>query len=106
MISRASIRHYVDAIVREFQPERVVLFGSYAMGTQHQDSDVDLLVVMSHSGPAAEQAARIRRRISAGFPLDLIVRSPRTIRQRLQLGDQFLKTVLEHGKVLHEAAHP
>ncbi len=103
MIAAQQIRHYVQRIVDEFSPTRVILFGSHAAGNPHRDSDVDLLVVMPHTGPAAEQAARIRNRISAGFPLDLVVRSPATIRRRLQMGDSFLKSVLETGKVLHEA---
>ncbi len=103
MIESDKIRRYVAKIVDEFHPERVILFGSHATGTTHRDSDVDLLVVMPHTGPAAEQAARIRRSISAGFPLDLVVRAPKTIKKRLQMGDCFLIDVLTNGKVLHEA---
>jgi len=82
-----------------------VLFGSHASGANHTESDVDLLVVMKHRGPAVEQAARIRRSIRAGFPLDLIVRSPEAIRRRLNLGDAFIREILENGKVLHESHH-
>jgi len=57
----------------------------------------------SHSGAAAEQAARIRRRIRAGFPLDIIVRSPAAIRKRTAMGDGFIREILEKGKVLHES---
>ncbi|HEX4046818.1 MAG TPA: nucleotidyltransferase domain-containing protein, partial [Elusimicrobiota bacterium] len=35
----------VERIVRGFEPEQVILFGSYARGTETRDSDVDLLVV-------------------------------------------------------------
>ncbi len=106
MIQPQRIQRYVSELVREFHPERVILFGSHASGMTHVDSDVDLLVVMPHTGPAAKQAVRIRRRISAGFPVDLIVRSPRTIERRIRLGDSFLSNVLAHGKVLHEARRP
>jgi len=106
MIQANRIRRYVTEIVREFHPERVILFGSHADGSPRKDSDVDLLVVMPHSVPAVEQAARIRRKLPAGFPLDLIVRSPRMVRKRLQMGDDFLRGILEHGKVLHEAGRP
>jgi uncharacterized protein len=106
MIPANRIRRYVNEIVREFHPERVILFGSHADGTPRKDSDVDLLIVMPHTVPAVEQAARIRRKLPAGFPLDLIVRSPRMVRKRLQMGDDFLRGILEHGKVLHEAGRP
>ena len=103
MISARRIRRYVQRIVDEFSPSRVILFGSHAAGSPHRDSDVDLLVVMPHSGPAADQAARIRQRIPAGFPLDLVVRSPATVRRRLLMDDSFLMAVMETGKVLHDA---
>src|ERR1700691_3587345 len=68
------IRRYARAIADEFKPDKIILFGSYAYGTPNEDSDVDLLVVM----PAADQhtqAVRILWRLTAPFPLDLIVRT-------------------------------
>jgi uncharacterized protein len=106
MIDRETIRAFVDEVVRRFQPERVVLFGSYAYGRPDADSDVDLLVVMRHRGAGAEQAARIRHVVRSGFPLDLIVRSPANIRLRVKMGDSFIREILEKGEVLHEARHP
>ena len=103
MTSARRIQNYVGQIVREFHPERVVMFGSYATGTPHRDSDVDLLVVMRHRGPAVAQAAQIRQSIRAGFPLDIIVRSPTEVQKRVAMGDGFICEILEKGKVLHEA---
>lgn len=103
MVTARRIRSYVSEVVRQFRPERVVMFGSYASGKLRPDSDVDLLVVMRHTGAAAEQAARIRRSIRAGFPLDIIVRSPEAIRRRIAMGDGFIRDIVERGKVLHES---
>lgn len=102
MIERNRIQAFVDEVVRQFQPERVVLFGSYAYGQPNEDSDVDLLVIMPHPGAGIEQAARIRQTIRAGFPMDLIVRSPAAIRKRVKMGDSFIGEILEKGQVLHE----
>lgn len=103
MIERKRIKGFVDEVVRHFQPERVVLFGSHAYGRPHPDSDVDLLVIMRHKGSGAVQAARIRQRVRSAFPLDLLVRTPREIRQRVRMGDGFIREILEKGQVLHEA---
>lgn len=105
MIDRKKINEFVREVARQFQPERVVLFGSYAYGHPGADSDVDLLVIMPHEGHAAVQAAEIRKRIRAGFPMDLIVRSPRVIRQRLAMDDFFITEILEQGETLYEARH-
>jgi predicted nucleotidyltransferase len=103
MTVRQKIRAFVDELVRRFQPERVVLFGSHAYGFPDDGSDVDLLVIMPHRGHSARQAALIRQQVRAGFPLDLIVRSPAKLRQRIKMGDSFLCEVLSKGKVLYEA---
>ncbi len=104
MVSMKQIEALSRQIGREFHPEQVVLFGSYAYGTATKDSDVDLLVIMPHKGKGWRLAGKIRGRVRPKFPLDLLVRSPEQIRQRLTLGDCFLKEIAEKGKVLYESA--
>ena len=101
-IMMAAIRRLAAEIADKFHPEKIILFGSYAYGEPHEDSDVDLLVVM----PAANminQSVRIRRLTSHPFPLDLIVRTPAYLRKRLELEDWFLREIVGKGKVLYEA---
>ena len=62
MITPSQIRQVSDEIARRFQPERIILFGSYAYGTPTEDSDVNLLVVMPLKGRTAKQATKIRGR--------------------------------------------
>jgi predicted nucleotidyltransferase len=97
-----TIESYVSQLVREFHPERVILFGSHARGEADADSDVDLLVVMECEGNTTEHALDIRRRIPRSFPLDLIVRTPAQFRQRVREKDGFLRSILEQGTVLYE----
>ena len=92
-------------MAREFRPEKIVLFGSYAYGTPTEDSDVDLLVVMPFDRRQGRKSLEIRKRIPAGFPLDLIVRTPDFIAQRLEWGDCFTQEILTKGLVLYEAAN-
>ena len=105
MIDRKKITGFVDEVVRQFQPDRVVLFGSYAYGRPGTDSDVDMLVIMPHEGHSAIAAAEIRKRIRAGFPMDLIVRSPGEIRERLDMHDSFIAEILERGETLYDGDH-
>ena len=95
------IRRYARAIAEEFHPDKIILFGSYANGTPHKDSDVDLLVVM----PAYDQhnqAVRILWRLAAPFPVDLLVRTPKEMNWRLAEGESFTTTIVSEGKVLYE----
>jgi predicted nucleotidyltransferase len=95
------IRRYARAIAEEFHPDKIILFGSFAYGTPHEDSDVDLLVIMPARNPHS-QATRIRWRLAAPFPVDLIVRTPKQITGRLQEGESFMTTIITKGKVLYE----
>jgi predicted nucleotidyltransferase len=96
------IDRYVNDVAAEFNPEQVILFGSYATGKSTEDSDVDLLVVMNHSGRDIEQAFTIRRSINRNFPLDLVVRTPNEVRRRLKNNDTFLSNIYKEGKTLYE----
>jgi predicted nucleotidyltransferase len=98
------IRDVAARIAAAFAPERIVLFGSHAEGRAGAGSDVDLLVVMKHSGPAWRQAAAIRAAAQADFPIYVLVRDPETLRRRIDQEDWFLRDVVARGLVLHEAA--
>jgi len=104
MVDRAQIRKFSRAVARRFRPRKIILFGSYAYGTPTEDSDVDLLVVMPFDRRQGRKSLKIRRAIPSGFPMDLIVRTPEFIAQRLAWGDCFTQEVLTKGKVLYEAA--
>jgi uncharacterized protein len=95
------IRRYARAIAEEFHPDKIILFGSYAYGTPNEDSDVDLLVVMPAYNPH-DQAVRIRYRLAAPFPLDLIIRTPKEMKWRLEEGESFHTSIVSQGKVLYE----
>jgi len=101
-ISLREIEDYSRKIAAKLNPERIILFGSYAYGKPTDDSDVDLLVVLKFNGRPVDKAYEIRCNTESTFPLDLLVRNPLNLRRRLALGDVFLKEIMERGKVLYE----
>ena len=103
MISRKQILDFGQRLAREYRPHKIVLFGSYAHGRPRPDSDVDLLVVMPLKGSSADKSVEMRLKLRPRFPLDLLVRSPAKIRQRLGMGDDFIRDIIDKGKVLYEA---
>jgi predicted nucleotidyltransferase len=101
-IPLAAIRRFARQIAERFHPEKIILFGSYASGTPHEESDVDLLVIMPASN-VVNQAIRIGLAFERPFSFDLIVRTPRQIEQGLKDNNWFLRDIVEQGKVLYEA---
>jgi predicted nucleotidyltransferase len=94
------IRRFTREVAERFGPDKIILFGSYAYGTPHQDSDVDILVVMPARNQL-DQAVRIELACDPPFPLDIIVRTPENMKWRLE-GESFLREITSKGKVLYE----
>jgi len=103
-VSQKAIAGVVRQIAEKFHPQKIILFGSYARGNPQPDSDVDLLVVMETPLKEMQQAVRICLSIDYHFGLDLIVRTPRTLKERIAMGDSFLCEITADGKVVYEAA--
>lgn len=103
MITQKQIKDFGWRLAREFQPRKVVLFGSYAYGKPSPDSDVDILVVMPLNGNPVDKSVEMRLKLQPRFPLDLLVRTPAKIKERLAMGDDFIKDIIDKGKVLYEA---
>lgn len=103
LVPRALLRAITKRIVEAVHPERVILFGSYAYGEPTLDSDIDLLVVMKSTKRPIENAERISRLFpDRRFGMDIMVRTPRQLRECLKLGDYFMKEITEQGSVLYE----
>jgi uncharacterized protein len=105
MIAFSQIQAFSQQIVDKFQPERIILFGSYAYGQPTEDSDVDLLVILPFEEMPVQKAISIRQQVKAPFPIDLMARTTEQIQQRLEMGDFFIQDIMEKGRVLYEANH-
>jgi len=102
---RAYIKKICQRIAEEFKPEKIILFGSYAYRKPRPDSDIDLLVVMQFEEDYFIQAFKIRQQLSLSLPMDLLVRTPEQLQYRLEIGDSFMREIVERGKVMYEADH-
>lgn len=93
----------VDRIVRKFHPEKIILFGSWARGEAREDSDLDLLVVLSKIEHKRKAAIEILRALN-GLPIskDVIVTTPEEIEERGKVIGDILRPALEEGKVVYE----
>lgn len=98
------IDRMVRVIVKEYQPEKIILFGSAARGKVGPDSDVDLFVVKDDGRPRHQRSVDVRKALrdtAYTFPLDVLVYTPKELEYRLWLGDFFVKRVMREGKLLY-----
>lgn len=100
---QAHIQKVCRQIVEKFQPQKVILFGSYAYGAPNYDSDIDLLVVMPYDGNELDKMAEVRRELSSAMPLDVLVKTPTQIEKRLGMEDFFVREIIDKGRVLYDA---
>jgi predicted nucleotidyltransferase len=106
-IPMSAIRRFARQIAEKFRPEKIVLFGSYAYGQPHSESDVDILVIMPAYDVVAK-AIRIGEAFEREFAHSVIVRTPKQIERGLKDPDDrdwFLYEVMTKGRVLYEAPH-
>ncbi len=105
IVTRSRIREVARQIAERFQPEKIILFGSYADGTPTADSDIDLLVVMETREKPLRAAAAISAAVEHPFPLDILVYRPADWAEYLREKAAFATHILSKGVVLHEARH-
>ncbi len=92
----------MSSYVKDFRPERIILFGSYAYAQPRPDSDVDLLVILPFEGRSFHKSLEILNRIDPRFPIDLLARRPDDTARRYKEGDPLIREALDKGKVLYE----
>ena len=100
---RNMILEIVDKIKEGYQPDKIVLFGSYAYGRPDRDSDIDLLIIEESNLPRYKRSARYRRALTGLFPAkDILVWTPDEIRAWSAVKNAFICVALREGRVLHE----
>lgn len=104
MVAMHEIEELSRRIVREFQPDRIILFGSHAYGTPKEYSDVDLLVIMPFEGNSFDQATTILESVHPDYYVDVIVRNPDDTERRYRQFDPLIRAAIDRGTVLHDRA--
>ena len=96
------LKKIISRIVKKYQPEKIILFGSFAWGKPSEDSDIDLLIIKKTKKRFLNRLFEVRKIVDGEIPLDVLVHTPEEIEKRLKLGDFFYREIIERGKVLYE----
>ena len=105
MIGREKIEEIVNKIASGYNPDKIILFGSYATEHPNEDSDLDLFVIKDTDLPRPLRAVQVRKMLYGSMiPIDLIVYTPGEIDESKENRFSFVYEVLKSGKTLYERA--
>ena len=106
MVTESIIQQLVDRI-KQFEPEKIILFGSYAYGTPNDDSDVDLFVVKNvKNEDRRDLRLSIRGHLrdiiyNQKVPVDLLLDSQEHINERIKIGDSVYEEIMNKGRIVY-----
>jgi predicted nucleotidyltransferase len=105
MIEKDKISEIVKKIASGYNPDKIILFGSYATGNPNEDSDLDLFVIKDTDLPRPQRTVQVRRMLYGSMiPIDLIIFTPEEIEESKENKFSFVYEVLNTGKTLYERA--
>ena len=99
-----TIQEIVTHLVADYEPMQIILFGSFARGEAHRDSDIDLLIVKETNESPLERRVHVRRLVfqpERRIPFSPLVLTPTELNQRLTMDDPFYREIMQQGKVLY-----
>ncbi len=102
---RKVILDIAERIKKNYNPEKIILFGSYAYGKPTRDSDIDMLIVKETKKRSMDRWFTLKKLCqdpNRGIPFSPLVFTPKELDYRLSLGDQFIKDILGKGQILYE----
>ena len=96
------IHRITQQIIEKYKPEKIILFGSAARGERNPDSDADFLIIKKDTPLyGSDRIRELSRLVDRKIPVDLLIYRPEEFEKRLQMGDPFLKAIVNEGKVLY-----
>jgi len=100
---RNRIKAIAEKLKKEYNAERVILFGSYVRGEETTDSDIDLLIIAPAKERFFQRMAKVKaliRDLRNGLPIAPIVLTQKELEKRVRIKDQFIEEILEKGTSL------
>ena len=102
-VDEAVLNEIVRRLVEEFHPEAVILFGSHAWGTPTEDSDLDLLVIVSESDevPTARATRGHLRMEDIAASMDILVRTREEVERYRPVYASLTRRIMDEGRLLY-----
>ncbi|MBN1836945.1 MAG: nucleotidyltransferase domain-containing protein [Spirochaetales bacterium] len=103
ILSEEQLRDIIERLVAAVSPDRVILFGSYARGAPHEESDLNLCVLVPEAGEWLYRAHELRKKVSVTeVALEPLVMTPAELESQRRAGNPLVEQVLAEGRVVYE----
>ena len=98
------IKEIAQKIAEEYQPEKIILFGSYAWGNPGLNSDIDLFIVKNGEKSRLEMMKEVEKIIPRrNSPIDMLVYKDEQVKKRIKMKDPFFLKIFNSGKIIYES---
>lgn len=108
---KEDIKEEISAIIEKlrdnYEPLKIILFGSYIYGNPTEDSDIDILIIKDTDKRRVDRFVEVKRIIydpNFKIPVSPLVYTPNELEERLKIGDDFVKEIINRGVVFYEKA--
>ena len=103
MIEKAKINEIVSKIALHFDPDKIILFGSYASGNATNDSDLDLLIIQETELPRHKRSFDIQKSLKGSMiPMDILVYTIKEFEEERNQKNSFLHSLIQNSEILYE----
>jgi predicted nucleotidyltransferase len=103
MYDRSQIDMIVNKIVAGYNPDKVILFGSYASGDANENSDLDFILVKNTGLPRHHRGKEVRKMFyGMAIPMDFKIYTQSEFKEESEKEYSFLHNVLKESQVLYE----
>jgi len=102
--TREVISKIVEKITKDYNPKKIILFGSYATGHPTEDSDIDLFIIKNTEKRPTDRWIEVKKLlwdIEKDIPISPLVYTEEEVKERLKIKDFFVREILEKGEVLY-----
>lgn len=105
MKEKKEIQKIVNQIVKNYKPEKIILFGSFAYGIPKENSDVDLVVIKKTKKRFGSRLFEVVKFIKSKMGTDILVYTPEEWEKGLKKNHYFLKEIEQEGKLVYEKSN-
>lgn len=97
-----TVEEIKERLIKAYNPDRIILYGSYAKNEAKEKSDIDLLILKDTTDRPIDRRIQVEKiLIDRALPLDILVYTPEEMRYLFSIGSPFIEEVLETGRVIY-----